>query len=56
MEVTGTFKHQKVALRKEGFDINAVKEPIYWLNPNTKKYEKITEEVFALLSNGKAKL
>jgi len=31
MEITGTFKHQKVQLRNEGFDPSKVADPVYYL-------------------------
>jgi fatty-acyl-CoA synthase len=36
---TATFKHQKVALRKDGIDLNIITDPIYWMNPQTRTYE-----------------
>lgn len=56
MEVTGTFKHQKVQLREQGMDPNAVKEPLFWLNPASRKYEKFEEAQYRQLENGQAKL
>jgi len=56
MAVTATMKHQKVQLRKEGIDINVVKDALYWLHPETKTYEPFTEEAFRHVSSLKAKL
>ncbi|KAF9990538.1 hypothetical protein BGZ75_001411 [Mortierella antarctica] len=33
LETTGTFKNKKVELKKEGFDLNKVKERLYWWTP-----------------------
>jgi len=41
MEVTGTFKHQKVHLRNEGIDLTKVQDPIYVLHPASKRYERL---------------
>jgi acyl-CoA synthetase (AMP-forming)/AMP-acid ligase II len=32
MRVTGTFKHQKVDYREEGFDPGRVSDPLYWID------------------------
>jgi len=56
MDITGTFKHQKVELRKEGINLNAVKDEIFWLNPTTKQYEPFDQNVLAVITSGKAKL
>ncbi|CAE7714080.1 Slc27a4 [Symbiodinium pilosum] len=41
MEVTSTFKHQKVQLRNDGIDLTKVQDPIYVLHPSTKRYERL---------------
>ncbi|CAE7270998.1 Slc27a4 [Symbiodinium necroappetens] len=41
MEITGTFKHQKVHLRNEGIDLTKVQDPIYVLHPASKRYERL---------------
>eukprot|EP00924_Labyrinthula_sp_SR-Ha-C_P008573 augustus_masked-scaffold_37-processed-gene-0.26-mRNA-1 protein AED:0.01 eAED:0.01 QI:0/-1/0/1/-1/1/1/0/611 len=56
MVVTATMKHQKVKLRTEGIDVEKVTDPLYWLNPQTKKYEPFGAEEFAALTQMKAKL
>ncbi|KAG0224496.1 hypothetical protein BGW42_005069 [Actinomortierella wolfii] len=33
LETTGTFKNRKVDLKKEGFDLNKVKDRMYWWTP-----------------------
>mmetsp|Transcript_29046 Transcript_29046/g.46824 ORF Transcript_29046/g.46824 Transcript_29046/m.46824 type:complete len:659 (+) Transcript_29046:298-2274(+) len=55
MPVTATMKHQKVQLRKEGIDLNEVEDPIFWLNPEVKKYERFTSHHHHLLTEQKAK-
>ena len=46
----------QVGLREEGFDLNKVKDQIYWLNPATRQYEKFDNAAHASLLAGKAKL
>jgi len=55
-ETTGTFKHMKATYRKEGIDLAVVKDPIYWLNPKTKKYEPYTAEIQKGLAAGDLKV
>ena len=33
LEITGTFKNKKVELKKKGFDLERVHEPLYWWTP-----------------------
>ena len=54
--LTGTFKYTKVNLKKEGFDINIVSEPIYFLDPRCKKYVPLDNEVFGLLMERKLRV
>lgn len=42
VDTTGTFKFRKVEAVKEGFDLNQVNDPIWFLNPETKTYEQLT--------------
>lgn len=56
IEVTGTFKHLKVQLRKEGIDPAKVTDPVYWLNPDTKAFEPLDAEAYARIAGGNARL
>jgi fatty-acyl-CoA synthase len=56
MEITGTFKHRKVELVKEGFDPAAVTDPIYWLDPESKSYKPLDAATHASLIAGEVKL
>ena len=38
VETTGTFKYQKVQLKKEGIDQNLVNDPLYSFNAATRSY------------------
>lgn len=55
VEVTGTFKLKKVKLRNEGFDVT-LPEPIYFLDPSSKTYVPLTEELYQQIKDGKKKL
>ncbi|MGB3811229.1 MAG: long-chain-acyl-CoA synthetase [Parvibaculum sp.] len=56
MEVTGTFKHRKVDLVKEGFDLAAVKEPIYFNSPVEKKFVPLDPILHDQICSGTFKL
>lgn len=53
METTGTFKYQKVNLKKENFDPKQVNgDPIYVCLPGTHSYVPLTEEIFENIQEG----
>jgi hypothetical protein len=41
-------------LRKQGYDLKQVSDPIYVLKPRTDTYTRLDEEFAAVLSAGKA--
>ena len=41
IEVTGTFKMVKGDLKREGFDINAIDDPVYVMKPGSTTYEAL---------------
>ena len=41
VETTGTFKYQKVRLKKEGLDQNQFQDSLYWFDANTQRYESV---------------
>eukprot|EP00118_Oscarella_pearsei_P021205 m.236803 g.236803 ORF g.236803 m.236803 type:complete len:643 (+) comp40140_c0_seq1:28-1956(+) len=45
-QLTGTFKFKKTSPKKEGYDVRVVKDPLFYLNPKSKKYEILTQEVY----------
>ncbi|MBT6432695.1 MAG: long-chain-acyl-CoA synthetase [Deltaproteobacteria bacterium] len=44
LEVTGTFKHRKVDLKEQGFDVNQLKDPVYAWLPGSDSYQKLTKK------------
>jgi len=56
IEVTGTFKHRKIELVKEGFDPVLIKEPLYFLDPVDGHYLKLTVELFDRIMAGEVRL
>ena len=45
LEATGTFKHRKVELKSQGFDINATRDPIYFIRDGGAEYVQLTHGV-----------
>jgi len=55
IEVTGTFKQRKVDLVREGFDPSSIADPIYALDSDTGKYERLTPDWFSEVQSGQAR-
>ncbi|MEM9488688.1 MAG: AMP-binding protein [Myxococcota bacterium] len=52
LQVTGTFKHRKVELRKQGYDPSASSDPIYVLLPRAAAYQSLTAELYQRICAG----
>lgn len=52
-EITGSFKQKKSGLQKEGFHPETVKDPLYFLNPETWRYESLTAEICEGIEKGR---
>jgi fatty-acyl-CoA synthase len=55
IDVTGTFKQRKVDLVRDGFDPAAIADPLYFLDPASGKYERLTPERYADIVEGRIK-
>jgi len=55
MQITGTFKHQKVAWRKEGFDPSKVKDKLMMADNNAKTYVPVDDVLYNNIINDKLK-
>jgi fatty-acyl-CoA synthase len=56
IEITGTFKHRKLELVRDGFDPARIRDPIYWFDSETARYEPLTSDVYQAIVSGKTKL
>jgi len=54
IEITGTFKHRKVDLVKEGFDPTRVKDPLFFLQGG--RYEPLDEALHARIVGGEVRV
>jgi hypothetical protein len=52
----GTFKLKKNVLQSEGFDLNKVADPLYFLNAKIQKYVRMDLEMYRDIISGKVKL
>ncbi len=46
LSILGTFKLKKTEYRKEGFDINVVKDPLFYLDAKAGQYKPLTLDAF----------
>jgi len=56
MEITGTFKHRKVDLVKEGFDPAQLEDPIYYRDPEKACYVPLDAIAFDRIANGEIRV
>lgn len=56
MEITGTFKHRKVDLVREGFDPSVIEDPIYFLDPSEKEYVRLDAELYDRIVSGEIRV
>ncbi|XP_034458037.1 long-chain fatty acid transport protein 4 isoform X2 [Hippoglossus hippoglossus] len=53
---TGTFKFQKMDMRREGFDPSAVPDRLYFMDSSRGRYVRLDEEFYSSILSGKHKL
>jgi fatty-acyl-CoA synthase len=56
IEITGTFKHRKVELVKEGYDPRTVADPLFFLDPVDSQYVPLTPELHDRIMAGEIRL
>ena len=56
MEITGTFKHRKVELVKEGFDPEAISDPIYFNDPAANAFVPLDKALYEKIGGGGVRL
>ncbi|KAK4297266.1 hypothetical protein Pmani_030308 [Petrolisthes manimaculis] len=56
IDVTGTFKLKKLALQKERFNPNIIKDKLYFLDTKLSKYVDLTQELYQKIEQEKAGL
>ena len=49
---TATFKYRKVDLAKQGFDPETVQDPVWYVDPETGRYTRLTPDEFKKIASG----
>jgi acyl-CoA synthetase (AMP-forming)/AMP-acid ligase II len=55
LEFTGTHKLRKVNLRKQGYDVNTIKDQVYFWDSTSNRYKNFDREQYQNLMNGRIK-
>jgi len=53
LSITPTFKLKKVKLKKEGFDLEKIDEPLYVILPDKSEYTLLTKNIYVNIQNHK---
>jgi hypothetical protein len=56
IDVTGTFKQDKIALAREGFDLTVVRDPVYFDDPGQEAYVPLDAALYERIDAGKLRL
>ena len=56
IEITGTFKHRKVELVKEGFDPTTISDKMFFDHPEMNEYVPLTPELYDKICSGTMRL
>ena len=56
MDTTGTFKHRKVDLVREGFDPAFVPEPLYFRDDEAESYVPLDADLFRRIVEGEVRI
>ena len=55
LSLTPTFKLKKVELKKEGFDLEIIDDPLYIMLPGDSDYIPLTKNIYENILNGQYK-
>ncbi|XP_038072181.1 very long-chain acyl-CoA synthetase-like [Patiria miniata] len=56
MQITGTFKHKKTDLAREGFDPNVISDPLFFMDTDMKTYAPLDNAAMRKIVIGQARL
>jgi acyl-CoA synthetase (AMP-forming)/AMP-acid ligase II len=56
LQKTSTFKLQKTELQREGYDPRSLRDPLYYLDANTRTYLPLTVDAFDAISGGSVRV
>ena len=52
IEYTGTFKVKKTKLTEEGFNVDLIKDKVYYFDVKQKNYSELTMEIYKKILSG----
>ena len=55
-KLTGTFKFQKSDYKKDGYSVDSVTDPLYFLDPKEKAYVPLDQKRYQQIQNGECRL
>ncbi|CAF1391201.1 unnamed protein product, partial [Didymodactylos carnosus] len=55
IEMTGTFKVKKITFQDESYDITRINDEVYYLNSSTQTYQRLTNDIYIKINEGKIK-
>ncbi len=53
LDMTSTLKQNKVRLKMEGFNVNDIKEELYYFDKSTDGYKRLTDSLYDDIIDGK---
>ena len=56
VEITGTLKHKKVALRDQGFDPSAISDQLFFRDDTKKTYVPLDEALYRKICEGEVRV
>lgn len=55
-EITGTFKNRKVELKRDGYNLEAVNEPVYWYASGEGRYKRLDAGSLQAICSGEERI
>lgn len=56
MDLTGTYKLRKVDYQSEGYDLNKIKDPVYFWDSSSRSYVSFTSSLQQQLMDGRIRI
>ena len=53
---SGTYKLKKVAIQKQGFDPDVIKDKMYFVDAKKKAYVPLTQDIYAKIVSGEIRV
>ncbi len=52
LHLTGTYKLKKTDYQKDGYDLNKIQDPVFFMGPKDKFYQPFTRSLFHQIQSG----